>query len=301
MAMYHYSGGQFFFGDIPLAVTTGRGSRQGEVPLHTHDFAELIFVASGTTIHTIRFRDAPEVTGALVVGDVFSVNPGEAHSYKESRNVFYYNILFDPQFIADELIPLKGHPVFRELFAPGCQRNKIHLPYRDRLLFEQRINLIREELPARRIGCREFVKALLLESIILLLRNNPVASSGAPGDYSGIASSIAAMEKTSGRKISVPELARRAGMSQSLFYLRFRNATGMSPNRYITVLRLEQACAMLRESRRTIAEIAMECGFCDSNHFIKTFRMYHGVTPGDFRRQFAGGLPGASGSIIVEK
>lgn len=298
MAMYHYSGGRFFSGGIPLAVTTGRGSRQGEVPLHTHDFAELIFVAAGTTIHTIRFRHAPEVTGALVVGDVFAVNPGEAHSYKESRNVFYYNILFDPRFIADELEPLKDHPVYRELFAPGGQRNKIHLPYRDRLLFEQRIRLIREELPARRVGCREFVKALLLESIILLLRNNPVASSGVPGDYSGIASSIAAMEKSSGRKLSVPELARKAGMSQSLFYLRFRNATGMSPNQYLTVLRLGQACAMLRETGMTIAEIAIQCGFCDSNHFIKTFRMYHGVTPGDFRRQFSAAPPAVGGRLL---
>jgi len=75
-------------------------------------------------------------------------------------------------------------------------------------------------------------------------------------------------------------------MSTSLFYLRFQEITGVSPNEYLISIRLANACAMLLQTAGSIGEIALQSGFCDSNHFIKSFKKRYGVTPGKFRKQF---------------
>jgi|GEM_PF-4989417 len=63
---------------------------------------------------------------------------------------------------------------------------------------------------------------------------------------------------------------------------------GLSPSEYQMNLHLANASSILLHSTQSIGEIAAECGFCDSTHFIKNSRLRYGVTPGQFRKQFWG-------------
>ena len=60
---------------------------------------------------------------------------------------------------------------------------------------------------------------------------------------------------------------------------------GITLRQYIISYRLKAARAYLANTKRTIAEIAEECGFTDASYFTKTFRQAFGMTPKEFRNE----------------
>ncbi len=80
-----------------------------------------------------------------------------------------------------------------------------------------------------------------------------------------------------------PELAQKANFSENAFIRRFREVTGVPPQRYLLKQRLNRAAALLLENELSIDEIALSCGFCDRNYLSKMFRKHFGLPPGRFR------------------
>ncbi|NIH82132.1 GlxA family transcriptional regulator [Amycolatopsis viridis] len=86
---------------------------------------------------------------------------------------------------------------------------------------------------------------------------------------------------------SVPELARRAQMSERTFARRFAAATGTTPVKWLTTQRVLHARTLLETSRLGIEEIARECGFGTGALLRHHFHRVVGVSPHDYRRTFA--------------
>ena len=86
-------------------------------------------------------------------------------------------------------------------------------------------------------------------------------------------------------QLKVDELAARAGVSRAHFIRRFRDVTGMSPHRYITLRRIEKAKELLLMPRHEgLASIALDVGFSNQSHFTQVFHAVTGQTPSQFRR-----------------
>jgi AraC family transcriptional regulator len=79
-------------------------------------------------------------------------------------------------------------------------------------------------------------------------------------------------------------LAMLVGLSSSYFTRVFKLRAGMGPAHYVRVRRIERAKRMMRESRNSLAQIAVACGFSDQPHLSRLFRRHVGVTPGEWRR-----------------
>jgi AraC family transcriptional regulator len=71
------------------------------------------------------------------------------------------------------------------------------------------------------------------------------------------------------RKVS--ELARGAGLHPSWLGTAYRQAAGEGLMDAAARFRVEQAAKLLRETGLPFADIAMEAGFCDQSHMIRTF------------------------------
>lgn len=80
------------------------------------------------------------------------------------------------------------------------------------------------------------------------------------------------------------ELAKVAGLSGCHFARAFKQSTGDTPHRFVTVRRIERAKALLRNCDRTMADIALEVGFSDQSHFTRRFLAAVGNTPSAFRK-----------------
>ncbi len=79
-------------------------------------------------------------------------------------------------------------------------------------------------------------------------------------------------------------LAREAGLGRNAFGRFFREATGDTPHRYLTRLRVDRACEQLRAGGATVDEVAVATGFCDRFHFTRVFKRHMGVGPAEYRR-----------------
>jgi len=84
--------------------------------------------------------------------------------------------------------------------------------------------------------------------------------------------------------IRVRNLAAVVDMSESHFAHRFRAATGLSPHRFVTSVRLDRAQVRLACGSSSLLEIAFDCGFKDASHFSRVFKRFLGCTPNAFRR-----------------
>lgn len=84
-------------------------------------------------------------------------------------------------------------------------------------------------------------------------------------------------------KLSVAAAARLAQLSTPQFLKLFKQVAGMTLVAYLNHVRLSNAVQLLRETDRSIADIASEVGFSDQSYFDKRFKRAFGQTPKEFR------------------
>ena len=84
---------------------------------------------------------------------------------------------------------------------------------------------------------------------------------------------------------SVKALAVRTGVSERLCDMLFQEHLQVSSTRYIKEYRLEKACQMLTQTRKSVSEISAECGM-NNSYFSKKFREETGLTPLEYRRVY---------------
>lgn len=85
--------------------------------------------------------------------------------------------------------------------------------------------------------------------------------------------------------LSLGRVAREVGMSREHFCTLFHKGTGLTFVDYLTRVRIERAGNLLRESERTVTEIALTCGFQSISHFNRRFLAITGESPTTFRRR----------------
>jgi transcriptional regulator GlxA family with amidase domain len=96
------------------------------------------------------------------------------------------------------------------------------------------------------------------------------------------------MEENYARDISIEGLARDLGMSSRNFIRRFKNATGRLPGNYLQTLRVAIAKEMLEDGARSVQAVSLAVGYDDAAFFRGVFKRCTGMTPGEYRENFAG-------------
>lgn len=95
------------------------------------------------------------------------------------------------------------------------------------------------------------------------------------------------IEKHLDEELRLGNLAKLANLSRHHFCRAFKVTFGMPPGRYITERRIDRAKGLLRDSRRSITEIALDLGFASHSHFTDAFRKITGITPSRYRHDHA--------------
>lgn len=86
--------------------------------------------------------------------------------------------------------------------------------------------------------------------------------------------------------LTVPDLARVAGLSRAHFSREFRRVFGESPHQYLLTRRLERAAALLRNTDRSVTEICFSVGLSSLGSFTSSFRRVYRTTPLTYRSSF---------------
>ena len=86
------------------------------------------------------------------------------------------------------------------------------------------------------------------------------------------------------QSIDLEALARKLGLSYSVFYRQFHEVTKMSPRDYQLMIRVSKAKELLCETTLHIWEIAERVGFECPYYFGRFFKAKIGMTPGEYRQ-----------------
>ena len=89
------------------------------------------------------------------------------------------------------------------------------------------------------------------------------------------------------RPVTLPTLARLAGLTERSLIRRFKAATGDTPTGYLQILRIESARQHLENSRAAVEEVTRMVGYEDVSSFSRLFRKHTGLSPGAYRARFA--------------
>ena len=79
--------------------------------------------------------------------------------------------------------------------------------------------------------------------------------------------------------------AKEVALSRSAFAQRFTSLVGVPPMRYLTIWRLQTAKLNLRETSKTISQIAHSAGYESEEAFSRAFKREFGLPPARWRDQ----------------
>ncbi|AEI50813.1 helix-turn-helix domain-containing protein [Runella slithyformis] len=84
---------------------------------------------------------------------------------------------------------------------------------------------------------------------------------------------------------TVEEMATVVGLGSTAFTEKVKAFSGFSPLNYLINIRIAEAMKQLRQTAKSLTDIALDTGFYSSQHFSTTFKKLTGYTPGQFRKR----------------
>ena len=241
-----------------------------------HPYFELIYVDTGC-LHT-------EVDGKhyqLLEKEAIVYAPGQNHVQftGKDQSASYVTISFEMRNTAETadrswmgLLINKVFPYHRKtykLIKLFAQESATGLPYTDQLM-----------------------KGLLTELLIRWLQQDylePVSkgTSVVRQNYQDELFSriVSYIESRIYEPLTVAEICQQFSLSRSSLQLLFKNAMNQSPKKFISDLKLEKSCQLLRENKYTISEIAMKLGYSSIHYFSNAFNQKYHVSPSEYAKR----------------
>lgn len=102
--------------------------------------------------------------------------------------------------------------------------------------------------------------------------------------YETVFDSLEVIEKRIREKLTVEKLADSVHFSKYHYQRLFREALGESVMRYVARRRMALAAQELAETDASVLEIALKYGYDSHEGFTRSFRLYMGITPAEYRK-----------------
>lgn len=83
--------------------------------------------------------------------------------------------------------------------------------------------------------------------------------------------------------ITIDDMATAIAVSKSGLHRKVKTLLGTSPMEFLREARIRKATQMLKESSKSVSEIAYQCGFSDPKYFSKCFKASTGQTPSEYK------------------
>jgi AraC family transcriptional regulator len=128
------------------------------------------------------------------------------------------------------------------------------------------------------------IEGLSLELLAACERSTRQSSTRAPPWLVGVRNRL---RERCAERMSLVDIAASFRVSADHLSKVFRRHNDCTVGEYLRRLRVQRACHLLR-GRKTLAEIAHECGFADQSHFTRVFRRVLGITPAAYRDSRSG-------------
>lgn len=241
-----------------IAFTSGENFTHS-FPDHFHEEYTIGVSVSGIQQFNLlgkEFTVAPQ--------SIFLIKPGQMHAHYSMADLgwSFKSMYLSPDFMNHLL---KGNRINSDsAFMPLVQ---------DADLFNRYINIHKNKGDDLEAGIASFVNALYVKSA---------------DSESAVVSSTEKLDEIKAylathinQKLNLDTIAGKFRIDKFQLIRQFKKHTGVTPNVYLTILRVEKARQLMNQNH-SLTETAFEAGFYDQSHFHHNFLYYTGVTPGSF-------------------
>ena len=240
-----------------------------------HNFFELTYVDTG-----VLYTEVDGVSYKLGEKDLMIYGPGQFHSQRtDNQAVSYVTIMFNMENISpdlpDDWYNVLTNRVFHynkkiyTLIKALVQESSTGAPYTDSLMH-----------------------CLLTETIIRLLQGVYSTPSVQPSsvvrqNYQDelFDRVLQFVESKIYEPLTVADICQQFSLSRSTLQLLFKNAVNQSPKKYISDMKLERSCQMLRENKYTISEISLKLGYSSIHYFSNAFNQKYHISPSEYAKR----------------
>jgi len=277
---------------IPFWINRTVHTKDNSPGMHVHDFVELVFIVSGKAVHKFE-DDRYEIYG----GDVYIINPGEAHTYEVAPNdsLEIINCLFVPEIV--------HHSCLLELgINDSMDYYYVHPFLGKRERFHHRLNLTGEsasrvlhlmddmikEFERHECGFSAMIRIQLVE-LLLLLSRFYAKKTNAPAKKNEkkllVQRICGYLERNYEKKLTITMLSELFNLSPRQLNRVFKEETGKTIFEMIHSIRVEKAKHLLSESDEKVITIAANIGYEDPAFFNRLFQRIVGCPPSKYRKQ----------------
>ena len=257
-------------------------SRNYVFPGEKHDFWELVYVDKGELLATAESEEFP-----IGSGEMLFHAPNEWHNLR-ANGVTAANVMIlsfrcrskaMEAFVGRRLRPdSRQRELLRDILKESRQAfcTRLDDPYDNTL---QRA----KDAP---LGSEQLIGIYLTQLLISMLRQleHPSGVDKKSGSVPMLDAMIAYMEQNLSRKLSLEQLAAEFHVSTSYIKRLFSQYKQTGAMGYFTMLKIEQAKQLLRESDRNISQIAELLGYDNIYYFCNQFKKHTGMSPLEYRR-----------------
>lgn len=250
---------------------------------HMHEFLELAYVWEGEAIHKINGTNAVKIR----TGDYFIIDYKTEHEYfSTSEHFVMLNCLFLPQLLDKSLLYCRDFKTLLSHYMLRLNYDDVNFKMENRIFHDDDLEVrgllekMLTEYDERRLGWREMLRVNLIGTIITAARNIS-SEQGTGGIIRRIENEI---HQNYDKKTALSDYARRWNYSLPYLSRKFKTETGVTYSEYVMRTRVNEACRLLVNTDKKIAEISELVGYGDVDFFCRVFKKHTGVTPKTFRR-----------------
>lgn len=158
------------------------------------------------------------------------------------------------------------------------------------------LSMLAQETLATQPGSAAIIHDLSTTLLTLLLRALLADTEPAPGVLRLLADSRLA--PAIGAVLEIPEqdwtlagMAERCHLSRATFARHFSNNYHLPPLEWLTQIRMALAARLFQTPGQSVGRVAEQCGYGSQASFTRVFKLHHGMTPGQYRRQMTKNWP----------
>ena len=252
--------------------------KKNEYRKHNHTQTELGFILSGKGEYVLGKKQFWVEKGNLII-----VRSNEQHCIPnvESENLVAINIQFSPYFFWNECPNYISYAKIKALVNQEIEIDNIQSDKEVGNLFKSLIELLSGN------DNNFLITRKVLEIICQISDKIDYKEEFKPDTkhLDNVQKAIEFIKENYYKDITLIDIAKSAAMSRSYFSASFKTDTGLSPYNFLLITRIEKAQELLKNTDKTVMEIAGLCGFTSLTSFNKAFKTLTGITPTDYKNK----------------
>ncbi|NLY19134.1 MAG: AraC family transcriptional regulator [Clostridiaceae bacterium] len=265
-----------------IDITYEKSSEAKEIKLHFHSNYQVIYICEGSIKFTINKK-----TYTVGADSIIFISHLESHELKILNFPYKrYLIRIKPDYLSSVV----NEPILVSIFKnrPETFKHAINLKREESAVIRSLISKMHAEMTNSSAFSLAAVGSYMQLLLISLYRSHRSCFplSGLDRSFNLVMQVQKYIEENILEQITLKSTAKL--FYTDMYYLShlFKEISGFTFKEYIILQRLSRAKDLLIHTNQNITEVAMNSGFGNVNHFIRTFKKQERITPLQYRKNY---------------